>query len=244
MNKDINSIDEAYLQMIKYICRAEPNKLSCLCGADEQIGKSLNLEGLVKLLEATKDIEGDYIETGAWRGGSCMLAKYFYDYNQINKKVYVADSFKGLPPPQPEKYPVDIGDIHHTIPSLSVSRKTVEDNFRKANLLDENVIFVEGWFEESLPPLRKRLDKISLLRLDGDMYDATWNSLINLYDKLSVGGIIVIDDYSTHPRCRMAVHDFRKKYVITEEIRDPNYHDDSLELGGRSGPVAWWTKEK
>jgi hypothetical protein len=110
-------------------------------------------------------------------------------------------------------------------------------------LLDENVIFVEGWFEESLPPLRKRLDKISLFRLDGDMYDATWNSLINLYDKLSVGGIIIIDDYSTHPRCTTAVHDFRKKYVITEEIRDPNQLDDSLELGGRSGSVAWWIKE-
>ena len=243
-NKENKSTDME--KIIKYICF---NKLSCLCGADEHLGSSINLQGLVKCLELTKDIPGDFVETGVWRGGASMLAQAFFMKNKINKKVYAADSFEGLPRPQVEKYPVDAGDIHFKLPSLSVSREEVEENFRQINLLNENVIFVEGWFEDTLPILRESLDKISLLRLDGDMYDATWNSLVNLYDKLSIGGIIIIDDYSTHFRCKKAVLDFREKYEITEEIKDPEEPDDYFGLGststGRSsGGVAWWIKEK
>jgi len=177
--------------------------------------------GLNKLQELIKDtiennIDGDFIETGVWKGGMCILAKCIYDELQINKKVFVADSFEGLPPPDIEKYPCDKGDIHYSLPGLSISLEQVQDNFRLFDCLDDNVVFIKGWFKDSLPTAP--VEKLSILRLDGDMYEATINSLDNLYHKLSVGGYCIIDDYEGHAGCKQAVNDFRIKHNITEEL--------------------------
>lgn len=74
---------------------------------------------------------------------------------------------------------------------------------------------MKGWFNETFknPPF----EKLSLLRLDGDMYASTWDSLIYLYDKVASGGFIIVDDYFLLP-CRNAVNDFRKLKNITEPI--------------------------
>ena len=83
----------------------------------------VGIQNLIDCIENTiKDnIEGDFIETGVWRGGTCIIAKGIYNHYGVNKKVFVADSFKGLPPPDSTKYPCDAGDIHHTLKLLCVS---------------------------------------------------------------------------------------------------------------------------
>ena len=98
---------------------------------------------------------------------------------------------------------------------LSVSLEQVSENFKKFGLLDDNVVFVKGWFKDTMPNLD--IKKISILRLDGDMYESTIQVLDALYHKLSVGGYCIIDDYY-HPRCASAVHDFRKKHNISSPI--------------------------
>jgi hypothetical protein len=161
------------------------------------------------------NIEGDLIETGVWRGGSTIFMKGVLKVNGDNtRKVFVADSFEGLPPPDP-KYPVDNGDIHHTFKYLVVSKEQVESNFKRYDLLDDNVVFLKGFFEHSLP--KAPIDKLSILRLDGDMYSSTIQVLDILYDKLSIGGYLIIDDYGLDG-CLKAVTDFRKQRNITEEI--------------------------
>ena len=76
------------------------------------------------------DIEGDLIETGVWRGGATIFMKGLVDFYGVNRKVFVADSFEGLPPPDPSKYPADKGDKHSTYKFLSVSLEEVKENFR------------------------------------------------------------------------------------------------------------------
>jgi O-methyltransferase len=134
-------------------------------------------------------------------------------YNS-DKKVFVADSFEGLPPPDP-KYPADRGDTHHTIKILAVSLEEVNQNFKKYDLLDENVVFIKGFFEHTIP--NAPVDKLSILRLDGDMYSSTIQVLESLYHKVSVGGYIIVDDWCLH-NCRKAVNDFRERRNITDEI--------------------------
>jgi len=162
------------------------------------------------------DIKGDFIETGVWRGGSCIFMKMMLKINNVlNKNVWVADSFKGIPKPDGKKFPLDAGDTLHTEDELRISLNKVKDNFKKYNMLDSEVKFLEGNFATTTknPPF----NDLSILRLDGDLYGSTWDVLENLYDKLSKGGYLIIDDYYL-PTCRAAVNDFRKKHDIKEPI--------------------------
>lgn len=175
------------------------------------------LEHLQLVIEDTvkNGIAGDYLETGAWRGGSCIIAKSVYNHLGSKKKVFVADSFEGLPPPDAAKYPDDKNDTHYQDPNMVASLETVQANFQKFSLLDDRVVFLKGWFKDTMSAAP--IDKLSVLRLDGDMYESTIDVLKNIYHKLSIGGYCIIDDYF-HPACRAAVQDFRHKNGITEPI--------------------------
>ena len=167
--------------------------------------------------EIVKDnVPGDLIETGVWRGGASIFMKAVLKTHGVtNRKLWLCDSFEGLPPPNPDKYPDDIGDVTHTFDMLAVSQEQVEANFERYDLFDDQIQFVKGYFEDTLPNLE--IGKLALLRLDGDMYGSTMITLESLYDKVSVGGFIVVDDYALGP-CRKAVLDFRKSKEIDDEI--------------------------
>lgn len=164
------------------------------------------------------DILGDLIETGVWKGGSTIFMRgVLQAYGEDDRCVWVADSFEGLPPPDPTKYPADIGDIHHTIDSLRITQEMVQENFAAYGLLDNRVKFLKGWFKDTLP--NAPIERLAILRLDGDMYESTMDALQSLYGKLSVGGFVIVDDYCIES-CRKAVTDFRSKFEITDEILD------------------------
>ncbi len=166
-----------------------------------------------------ENIPGDFIETGVWRGGATiMMRAVLAAYNDTNRNVWVADSFQGVPPPNAAQYPVDTGDEHHTLRFLAISKKQVEENFKKYNLLDSQVQFLEGWFKDTLP--KAPLGDIAVLRLDGDIYESTMDSLTCLYDKVPPGGFVIIDDYGVLNACRLAVHDFLNARKLAPTIID------------------------
>jgi hypothetical protein len=165
------------------------------------------------------DIAGDFIETGAWRGGACILMRAVLKLRGvIDRRVWVADSFRGLPPPNPESYPADRGDHLHTIRALAVSLDAVRDNFARYGMLDDQVVFLEGWFRDTLPAAP--IERLAILRLDGDLYESTMDALCALYDKVSVGGFVIVDDYGAYPSCRAATIDFRASRRVTERMYD------------------------
>lgn len=162
------------------------------------------------------NIEGDCIETGVWRGGASILMAGLNSLYNENRTIYVCDSFEGLPKPDP-KYKHDKGDLHHTKKELAVSLHEVRGNFLQYGLLSDNVKFVKGFFKDTLHLID--VDKIAILRLDGDMYQSTIEALEALYHKVVEGGFVIIDDYNLLDPCKEAVTDFRKKYGIEEVIR-------------------------
>lgn len=181
----------------------------------------LRMSNLRQLCEYVieKGVPGDFIETGVWRGGSCIMMRgVLKSYGEKTRRVWVADSFAGLPPPNEELYAADKGDMFHSYPELAVSLEQVQDNFRKYGLLDEQVIFLKGWFKDTLPTAP--IERLAILRLDGDMYESTIQALSALYDKLSPGGFVIIDDYGCVEACRQAVTDFRTKNGIDDRIID------------------------
>ncbi len=163
------------------------------------------------------NVPGDFIETEVWRGGACIYMRAILKAHGITDRlVWVADSFQGLPPPDPGFYPADEGIALHKYRQLAVSKEEVQSNFSKYGLLDEQVRFIVGWFGESLP--EAPVDRLALMRLDGDLYEPTMDSLLYLYDKLEVGDYIIIDDFQIILACRQAVSDFRAERKISAPI--------------------------
>jgi O-methyltransferase len=162
-------------------------------------------------------VPGDFIETGVWRGGATIFMRAILKvHGVVDRRVWLADSFEGLPVPDADKYPADAGDVHHTFKALAISLEQVKANFQAYGLLDDQVRFLKGWFRDTLPcaPIKE----LAVVRLDGDLYESTMDGLVNLYPKLSTGGYIIIDDYGAIPSCRKAVDDFRQSRGIKNAI--------------------------
>jgi hypothetical protein len=161
-------------------------------------------------------VPGDLVETGVWRGGSCIFMRgILAAYGDSDRRIWVCDSFEGLPE-HDGRYEADIGDQFHTFTELAISVGEVQDNFRRYGLLDDRVEFLKGWFADTLGAAP--IEQIAVLRLDGDMYSSTMDALEPLYDKVSPGGFVIVDDYGAVPACAQAIHDFRDARGITEEI--------------------------
>ncbi len=165
-----------------------------------------------------RSVPGDFVETGTWRGGCGILMRALLEaFGDRERKVWLFDSFEGLPKPDPESFPVDKGDQFWTCNSyLGVSLEQVRANFQRYELLDERVRMVKGWFRDTVP--NADIGPISVLRLDGDMYESTWLVLKHFYPKLSPGGFIIIDDYGAVPSCKAAVDDFRQQHSIVASM--------------------------
>lgn len=161
-------------------------------------------------------VPGDLIETGVWRGGSTIYMRAILKaYGIEDRTVWVADSFQGLPPPD-ERFPADQRSKLHTYSRLAISEEQVRENFRRYDLLDDQVRFLPGWFEDTLADAP--ISSLAVLRLDGDLYSSTIVALEALYDKLSPGGYLIIDDYGAVPACAKAVEDFRGERKIIDPV--------------------------
>jgi O-methyltransferase len=182
-----------------------------------------NIEDCVRQVIADK-IPGDLIETGVWRGGATILMRALLKvYGETGRTVWVADSFEGLPEPDTEKYPLEAQAFHGPVISKAYDRfaasfDTVRRNFEAFSLLDDQVQFLKGWFKDTLPGAP--FARLAVMRLDGDYYESTMDALTALYDKLSVGGFVIIDDYGEDmwTYCRQAVDEFRTRRGITDEL--------------------------
>lgn len=181
-------------------------------------------------------IAGDIVETGCWKGGSAAAIYFALKQLNSNKKIYLYDSFMGLP----NLTKKDLDDKSNTFNSKNLKRewKVKDDEFSgkmrplessalKAELNDINhlffkllkakksqVIINQGWFIDSFQNAEsKKIKKISLLRLDADLYESTKIALDTFYTRVQNGGVIIIDDYSI-PGCKKACHDFFNKNSI------------------------------
>jgi O-methyltransferase len=163
-------------------------------------------------------VPGDFIEAGVWRGGACIFMRGVLKvHGDTNRRVWLADSFQGLPKPQAGVWRDDErGQLWKFGTILAVPLDQVRENFARYGLLDGQVRFLPGWFRDTLPTAP--IARLALMRLDGDMYESTMDAMHALYPKLSTGGYCIIDDYYTHSGARQAVTEYRQENGITEPI--------------------------
>lgn len=191
--------------------------------AHTMIGRT-RLDHLQRCIETVldEDVPGDLLEAGVWRGGACVLmAAVLAARGHRERRVWLADSFLGLPPPAA---PQDAGyDMSAAVlPVLAVGEDEVRSLFERYGLFDTHVRFLRGWFSESLP--RAGIDALAVLRIDADLYESTRDALSALYDRVAPGGFVIIDDYRILPPCREAVDEFRAQRGIEDSIEAIDGH--------------------
>lgn len=172
----------------------------------------VDLAHLVGAVQAY-NVPGDFVECGAWRGGaSFLMAELLRQAGVRDRRVWMFDSFEGLPPPQE----IDGEE------ALAYSRNTDSpwyfDNCRASDEEVRRVAeemglapytdIVKGWFEQTLPAYRDRIGPIAILRIDGNWHASVRCCLDNLYDQVADGGFVIAHTYYTYDGCALAVNEF------------------------------------
>jgi O-methyltransferase len=183
-------------------------------GGDTTIGwKRLdNIQNIIQNV-IKNNIVGDYVETGVWRGGTSVLARAAMNsLGGEDRLSYVCDTFQG-----------EMKDNKKNLKRayLQVSPELVANNFVKYGLLDSNIIFARGLLKDTMPTLSKHIQSLSVIRHDTstetDLYESTATILYHLYDKVSIGGYVIIDDWFGS-QAKIACEQFFDVHEIQPEV--------------------------
>lgn len=161
-------------------------------------------------------VDGDFVECGVWRGGASMYARAVLNaFGETERLVYLFDSFNGLP----QNTSDNDGDFWSKMSYISVPLDEVQRHFDVSGLNGKNVIMIPGYFRYSLPAWCLRTDRtVAILRMDGDMFESTMDILFNLWDLVSRGGYIIVDDYHSVPAAKNALNKFFDLQGIKPEL--------------------------
>lgn len=182
---------------------------------------------------------GDFVETGSYIGTSAIIMlRILRDFDRCHRKLWIFDSFEGLPLPTKEDHNQGVpGQFFVTVDNFTTNLKFA-DVYAK-----DNPVITKGWFKDTVGV--SAVKQISFLRLDGDLFESTWDAITGLYDRVVPGGIIYVDDYGSFVGCARAVEKFR----LTKKIYEPLHYVQ--ERGGnplnQEFPIiifeaVWWVK--
>lgn len=179
-------------------------------------------ERVFSLIQAVKyvlraNIPGSIVECGVWRGGSMMAVAYTLKrLGEYDKDLYLFDTYEGMS--KPTDADINFKGEPASIRFEASKRSNDSSGWRYApieevqgNLLGtgysrDKLKFIKGKVEDTIPDFAP--SQISVLRLDTDFYESTQHELIHLYPRLSVGGVLLIDDYGHWQGCRKAVDEY------------------------------------
>mgnify|MGYP001171008972 CR=1 FL=1 len=149
-------------------------------------------------------VPGDYAEFGTWRGGTMYIVAETWRRLEQTRELLAFDSFEGLPPTAARD-----GDALHKGLFADVDVEEVRAFFSGKGL--SRVKLVKGWFDQTIGQLDGRT--LALAHIDCDTYDSTVAVLSRVWERLSPGGFLVVDDYG-HPDCpgvMIAIEEFFAK---------------------------------
>ncbi len=160
-------------------------------------------------------VPGDIVECGVWRGGSMQaVARSLLGRGATDRHLHLFDTFEGMPPPTEEDRRVagpPARELLDTRPKPSTIWGIADLDEVRAGMSGtaypaERIHYHAGLVEDTLPA--RAPASIALLRLDTDWYASTRHELVHLYDRVSPGGVIIIDDYDYWEGSRKAVDEF------------------------------------
>jgi len=177
------------------------------------------------------NIPGDLVECGIFKGGSSMLmALTLRKLNTTQRKIYLYDTYTGMPKPSKDDTNYRNEDMeglwkrkqkkdHNEL--LYGPLDEVRANMYSTGYPQENIKFVKGMVEETLPKIIP--DKIAILRLDTDWYESTYHELLHLFPRLSVHGVLLLDDYGCLKGAKKATNQYFKENGIKVLLNRVDY---------------------
>jgi hypothetical protein len=168
-------------------------------------------------------VPGDFLEAGVCHGGaSIFLRALQVAYGEAERCTWLADTFAGVPPPtDPVDREHELDLTEERFPWMAAGLDAVRDNFATYDLLDDGVRFLPGLFADTLPGAP--VDRLAILRIDGDLYSSTRDALEALYDRVCEGGFVIVDDYGCLEPCRIAVDEFVERRRLDVEINQVDW---------------------
>lgn len=160
-------------------------------------------------------VPGDIVECGVWRGGSMQAAaRTLTSVGDHSRDLYLFDTFEGMPPPSEHDVRADGETAAHLLATKGRDTNVwavaglddVKAGFAKVDYPGDRVHYVQGKVEDTVPA--QMPEQISILRLDTDWYESTAHELLHMYDKLSPGGVLMLDDYGHWAGSRKATDEF------------------------------------
>lgn len=190
-------------------------------------------ERLAALISAVRYVchsrlPGDLVECGVWRGGSMMAAALtLLDEGDTVRHLYLYDTFSGMSEPTNEDKNLDGKMAQQQLDSEPVntgiwchaSLKEVQENLYSTGYPKENIHFVQGKVEETIP--KTMPEGVAVLRLDTDWYESTRHELLHLFPRLAQYGILILDDYGHWQGARKAADEYfaqRQKPIFLHRV--------------------------
>lgn len=182
------------------------------------------IQALVDAVEycIRRGVPGDFAECGVWRGGSvlAMILK-LQNLGVTDRTIHLYDTFEGMTEPSErdtsaydrpaletwteERAAGNEAWAGYFQPEI-FNESAVRDLLLSTGYPTELIKVVKGRVGETLPALAPA--ELALLRLDTDWYESTRHELVHLFPRLSVGGVLIIDDYGHWDGCRAAVDEY------------------------------------
>ena len=164
--------------------------------------------------QVKEQVPGDFVECGVWKGGNCMLMALALQELGENRTIWMYDTYQGMPTPGEEDVTFDgdrkAKDIWHE-GWCEASFEEVLANMQSVNA--KNYKMIAGKVQNTIP--KHAPESISILRLDTDFYASTKHELFHLYPRLSIGGILIMDDYYKWKGSRKACDEFLPNKLFT-----------------------------
>lgn len=194
--------DEEVLSRVQPFTMVQDDHMRLLLDAVRQVNQNL--------------VEGDFVEAGVWKGGASMamaLAQLRDPADDIQRQLWLYDTFEGLPAPSSSHDDPRAKDIFEKLEAGTLSEQEQEDhavedgkwnygpedevraNMNSTGFAADRIHLIRGKVEDTLVQTANLPEKIAILRLDTDWYDSTKAELTQLLPRLQPGGLLIIDDY-------------------------------------------------
>jgi len=157
--------------------------------------------------------QGNFVECGVAGGGtSALLAAVLKAEGKPDARLFCCDSFSGMPAPSRHDTHAgtDADAVGWGIGTCAAPESSVQDICARVGAADR-IEIVKGYFCDTLPAWKERMAPVAFLHMDGDWYESTRDILLNLYDVLSPGAYVQVDDYGHWDGCRKALHEFERE---------------------------------
>ena len=146
---------------------------------------------ILELAEQSLAAPGELVEFGCYRGDTSLLLERLIERAAVNKRLWLYDSFEGLPAKTAED--ASVAGEAFKAGELLVSKREVVERFKKAGL---RVPKIRKGFFENLDPATDVPEQICFAFLDGDLYRSIRVSFALIEGRIAEGGIIVVHDYN------------------------------------------------